>query len=54
MLIFSHTKLWFFVQIKQFFEDHCTDQTQKAETVLSVVSFVFVISIYLFYLFMFL
>ena len=54
MLIFNHTKLWFYVQIKQFMEDHCTDKTQKAETVLSAVSFIFVISIYLFYLLMFL
>ena len=54
MLIFNHTKLWFYIQIKQFMEDHCTDKTQKAETVLSAVSFIFVISIYLFYLLMFL
>ena len=30
-------------------EDHCTDQAQKAETVLSAVSLIFVIFINLFY-----
>ena len=53
MLIFNCTKLWFYVQIKYFIEDHCTDQAQKAETVLSAVSLIFVIYIYLFYLSMF-
>ena len=41
MLIFNCTKLWFYVQIKYFIEDHCTDQAQKAETVLSAVSLIF-------------
>ena len=28
MLKFNYTKLWFYVQIKYFIEDHCTDQAQ--------------------------
>ena len=51
MLIFNHTKLWFYVQIKQFMEDHCTDQIQKAETaycllLVSYLSFLFIYFIY--------
>ena len=53
MLKFNYTKLWFYVQIKYFIEDHCTDQAQKTEIVLSAVSLIFVIYIYLFYLSMF-
>ena len=52
-MIFHYTKVWFYVQIKHLIEDHCTDQAQKAETVLSAVSLIFVISIHLFYLSMF-
>ena len=48
IIIFNYTKLWFYVQIKHLIEDHCSDQTQKAETVLSAVSLIFVISIDLF------
>ena len=33
MLKFNYTKLWFYVQIKYFIEDHCTDQAQKTENV---------------------
>ena len=29
---------WFYVQIKHLIEDHCTDQAQKTERVLSAVS----------------
>ena len=29
--IFNYTKLWFYVQIKHFIEDHCADQAQQAE-----------------------
>ena len=39
--------------MKHFIEDRCTDQAQKAETVLSAVSLIFVIYIYLFRLSMF-
>ena len=46
IIIFNYTELWFYVQIKHFIEDHCTDE---AETVLSAVSLIFVIYIYLFY-----
>ena len=53
IMIFYYTKLWFYVQIKHLIEDHCSDQVQKAETVLSAVSLIFVISIDLFYLSMF-
>ena len=53
VLKFNYTKLWFYVQIKYFIEDHCTDQAQKTETVLSAVSLIFVIYIYLFYWSMF-
>ena len=53
IIIFHHTKFWFYVQIKHLIEDHCTDQAQKAETVLSAFSLIFVISIHLFYLSMF-
>ena len=28
---FNYTKLWFYVQIKHFIEDHCADQAQQAE-----------------------
>ena len=48
IIIFNCAKLWFYVQIKHLIEDHCSDQTQKAETVLSAVSLIFVISIDLF------
>ena len=48
-----YTKHWFYVQIKHLIEDHCSDQAQKAETVLSATSLIFVISIDLFYLSMF-
>ena len=54
IIIFSYTKIWFYVQIKRLIEDHCTAQFQKAERVLSAVSLIFVISIDLFYLSMFL
>ena len=37
--------------MKHLIEDHCTDQAQKAKRVLSAVSLIFVISIYLFILF---
>ena len=50
IIIFNYTKFWFYVQIKHLIEDHCTDQAQKAERLLSVVNLIFVISIYLFYL----
>ena len=53
IIIFHHIKFWFYVQIKHLIEDHCTDQAQKAETVLSALSLIFVISIHLFYLSMF-
>ena len=52
-IIFNSTKFQFYVQIKHLIEDHCTDQTQRAERVLSAVSLIFVIFIYLFYLSMF-
>ena len=52
-LIVNYTKFQFYVQMKHLIEDHCTDQAQKAERVLSAVSLIFVISIYLFYLSMF-
>ena len=45
IIIFNYTKLWFYVQIKHLIEDHCTDQAQKAKTVLSAVSLIFVLSI---------
>ena len=45
IIIFNYTKLWFYVQIKHLIEDHCTDHAQKAKTVLSAVSLVFVLSI---------
>ena len=48
IIIFNYTKFWFYVQIKHLIEDHCTDQAQKAERLLSVVNLIFVISIYLF------
>ena len=54
IIIFSYTKFWFYVQIKHLVEDHCTAQVLKAERVLSAVSLIFVISIDLFYLSMFL
>ena len=50
IIIFNYTKFWFYVQIKHLIEDHCTDQAQKAERLLSVVNLIVVISIYLFYL----
>ena len=53
IIIFNYTKFWFYVQIKHLIKDHCTDQAQKAERVLSTVSLIFVIYIYLFYLSMF-
>ena len=53
IIIFNYTKFWFYVQIKHLIKDHCTDQAQKAERVLSAVSLIFVIYIYLFYLSMF-
>ena len=53
IIIFNYTKFRFYVQIKHLIEDHCTDQVQKAKRVLSAVSLIFVISIYLFYLSMF-
>ena len=37
IIIFNYTKFWFYVQIKHLIEDHCTDQAQKAETVLPTV-----------------
>ena len=54
IIIFNHNKFWFYVQIKHLVEDHCTDQAPKAKKVLSAVSLIFVISIDLFYLSMFL
>ena len=51
IIIFNYTKFQFYVQIKHLIEDHCTDQTQRAERVLSAVSLIFVIFIYLFILF---
>ena len=45
IIIFNYTKFWFYVQIKHLIEDHCTDQAQKAKTVLSAVSLIFVLSI---------
>ena len=51
IIIFNYIKLWFYVQIKRLIEDHCTDQAQKAKTVLSAVSLIFVLSIYLSILF---
>ena len=45
IIIFNYTKLWFYIQIKYLIENHCSDQAQKAETVLSVGSLIFVISI---------
>ena len=53
IIIFNYTKFWFYVQIKHLIKDHCTDQAQKAKRVLSAVSLIFVIFIYLFYLSMF-
>ena len=53
IIIVNYTKFQFYVQIKHLIEDHCTDQAQKAERVLSAVSLIFVIFIYLFYLSMF-
>ena len=53
IIIVNYTKFQFYVQIKHLIEDHCTDQTQRAERVLSAVSLIFVIFIYLFYLSMF-
>ena len=38
IIIFNYTMFWFYVQIKHLIEDHCTDQAQKAERVLSAVS----------------
>ena len=54
IIIFNHNKFWFYVQIKHLIEDHCTDQAQKAESVRAGVNLIFVISLYLFYLSMFL
>ena len=54
IIIFNHDKFWFYVQIKHLVEDHCTDQAPKAKKVLSAVSLIFVISIDLFHLSMFL
>ena len=45
IIIFNYTKLWFYIQIKYLIENHCSGQAQKAETVLSAVSLIFVISI---------
>ena len=45
IIIFNYTKLWFYIQIKYLIENHCSAQAQKAETVLSAVSLIFVISI---------
>ena len=45
IIIFNYTKLWFYIQIKYLIENHFSDQAQKAETVLSAVSLIFVISI---------
>ena len=53
IIIFNYTKFQFYVQIKHLIEDHCTDQAQKAEKLLSVVNLIFGIFIYLFYLSMF-
>ena len=53
IIIVNYTKFQFYVQIKHLIEDHRTDQAQKAKRVLSAVSLIFVISIYLFYLSMF-
>ena len=53
IIIYNYTKVWFYVQTKRLIKDHCIDQAQKAERVLSAVSLIFVISIYLFYLSMF-
>ena len=53
IIVFNYTKFWLYVQIKHLIEDHCPDQAQKAEKLLSVVNLIFGISIYLFYLSMF-
>ena len=53
IIVFNYTKLWFYVHIKHLIEDHCSDQAQRVETVLSAVSLIFVISIDLFYLSLF-
>ena len=54
IIIVNYTKFQYYVQMKHLtFEDHRTDQAQKAKRVLSAVSLIFVISIYLFYLSMF-
>ena len=53
IIIFNYTKFRFYVQIKHLIKDHCTDQALKAERVLSAVSLIFVIFIYVFYLSMF-
>ena len=45
IIIFNYTKLWFYIQIKYLIENQCSDQAQKAETVLSAVSLIFFISI---------
>ena len=40
IVMFNYTKLWFYFQIRHLIKDHCTDQAQKAETVLSAVSLI--------------
>ena len=50
IVMFNYTKLWFYFQIRHLIKDHCTDQAQKAETVLSAVSLIlFILLIYFIY-----
>ena len=54
IIIFNYTKFWFYVQIKHLSKDHCIDQAQKAERVLSAVSlilsFLFIYFIYQYFI----
>ena len=45
IIVFNYTKLWFYVQIKHLIKDHCSDQAQKAETVLSAISLFIIVSL---------
>ena len=50
IVMFNYTKLWFYFQIRHLIKDHCTDQAQKAKTVLSAVSLIlFILLIYFIY-----
>ena len=50
IVMFNYTKLWFYFQIRHLIKDHCTDQAQKAETVLSAFSLIlFILLIYFIY-----